>query len=230
MFATGDNMRARVRHRCALYFVTSLVASLSVLPLFAADRAVAPTGFLAVAGASDDVKKAVAEAGYRVILDDGWTAEFWFARALTTVAKDAAGALYPELANDQFIAVVNFPKGSSDYRGQAIPAGAYTLRYQYLPQDANHMGVSPNPDFLLAIPLAADTNPTETLPFKRLVSLSVKTTGTQHPAVIALAAAGTTATVTKDDQGMTIFTAAVPTAVAGKSETLGIVLKGQAAQ
>ena len=109
--------------------------------------------------ASEDLKKAVEDKGYRVVLDDGWTAEFWFARALATATKESPGALYPELTNGEFVGVVSFPKGSTDYRGQAIPAGTYTLRYQYLPQDANHMGVSPNPDFLLAIPLAADPDP-----------------------------------------------------------------------
>jgi hypothetical protein len=165
-----------------------------------------------------------------VVLDDGWTAEFWFARALGTAKKDAAGALYPELTNGEFVAVADFPKGTTDYRGQAIPAGTYALRYQYLPQDANHMGVSPNPDFLLAIPLAADPDPASELPFKKLASLSAKTTGTAHPAVIALAPAGSLASVSKDDQGMTILTIEVPTAVSGKSEKLGIVLKGQATQ
>jgi hypothetical protein len=164
------------------------------------------------------------------VLDDGWTAEFWFAHALAEATKDAAGALYPELTNGEFVAVVSLPKGSTDYRGQAIPAGTYTLRYQYLPQDANHMGVSPNPDFLLAIPVAADPDPAAELPYKKMVSLSAKTTGTVHPAVIAMASAGLPATVAKDDQGMTVLTVEVPTVTSGKTEKLGIVLKGQASQ
>jgi len=185
---------------------------------------------MAVPEASDDIKKTVEEKGYRVVLDDGWTAEFWFARALATANKDAAGALYPELANGEFVGVVSFPKGSSDYRGQAIPAGVFTLRYQAIPQDANHMGVSPNPDFLLAIPVDADANPSEELPFKRLVSLSAKATRTAHPAVIAMALAGAPASVAKDEQGMAILTVEVPASASGKTEKLGIVLKGQATQ
>ena len=180
--------------------------------------------------ASDAIKKMVEDKGYRVALDDGWTAEFWFARPLPVATKDAAGALYPELTNGEFVAVVNFPKGTTDYRGQAIPAGTYTLRYQYLPQDANHLGVSPNPDFLLAIPLAADPNPAAELSFDKLVGLSAKTTGTAHPAVIAMASAGSPASAAKDDQGMTVLTVEVSTTAAGKTENIGIVLKGQATQ
>jgi hypothetical protein len=209
-----------------LFLAPFLLASF----LFAATPAVERTGPLPASAASDDVKKSVEERGYHVTLDDGWTADFWFARALPTAAKEAAGALYPELANGQFVAVVKFTKGFSDFRGQPVPAGAYTLRYQYLPQDANHMGVSPNPDFLLAIPIADDANPTDPLPFKRLVTLSAKSTGSAHPAVVALAPAATPGAVAKDDQGMLVLTVEVSTATSGKTEKLGIVLKGQATQ
>ena len=199
-------------------FAVALLA-LTAGHAFAQAGSVAAADLPTAAGASDDVKKTVAAKGSRVTLEDGWAAEFWFARALATASNGAAGALYPDLSNGQFVAVVTFAKGTSDFRGQAIPAGTYTLRYQYLPQDANHMGVSPNPDFLLAIPLAADANPADNLPFKKLVALSSKATGTEHPAVLAMAPAGTPNTVAKDDQGMTIFTAEVATS-SGKTEKI----------
>jgi hypothetical protein len=213
-----------------MVIITCLLAASLAVPVYAAGPTVERTGALDAPGASAELKKAVENRGYRLVLDDGWTAEFWFARPLATSTKDAAGALYPELTNGEFVAVVNFPKGMTDYRGQAIPAGPYTLRYQYLPQDANHMGVSPNPDFLLAIPLAADPDPAAELSFKKLVGLSAKTTGTAHPAVIAMAPAGPPGSVAKDDQGMTILTVEVPITAAAKTEKLGIVLKGQATQ
>jgi len=161
-------------------------------------------------------------------LDDGWTADFWFARALA-VGGGTAGALYPDLANGQFVGVVTFPKGASDFRGQAIPAGTYTLRYQYIPQDANHMGVSPNPDFLLTAPVASDSAPADNVALKRLVALSTKSTGTAHPGVFALAPAGTPGGIAKDEQGMLILTVEVAT-TASKTEKIGVVVKGQATQ
>lgn len=223
-------MQAKVRRVC--HCVLSVYVAVSFLSpqLFAAGPNVERIGALTASNVSDELKKAVEDKGYRVVLDGGWTAEFWCARAMATVGKESPGALYPELANGEFVAVVNFTKGSSDYRGQTIPPGLYTLRYHYLPQDANHMGVSPNPDFLLALPVTADVNPGEVLAYKRLISLSAKTTGAAHPAVIAMATTGTPASVAKDDQGMTILTLEVPTATAGKTEKLGIVLKGQATQ
>ena len=219
-------MNPRLRHSFNSCLVIYLLAL--ALPVHAAGSGLERIG--PITGASEAITRTVEDKGYRVTLDDGWTAEFWFARVLSTETKDSPGALYPALSNGEFVAVVRFPKGTTDYRGQAIPTGRYTLRYQYLPQDANHMGVSPNPDFLLAIPLDVDPNPAEPLPLKRLVSLSAKSTGTAHPAVIAMASPGKPGTVVKDNDGMTVLTVEVPTAVSGKAEKLGIVLKGQAAQ
>ncbi len=185
---------------------------------------------MTAAGPSDALKQAVEQKGYRITLDDGWTAEFWFAKQLKTAAKDLPGALYPELANAEFVGVVSLPKGMTDFRGQAMPAGAYTLRYQLLPQDGNHMGVAPNPDFLLAIPVASDPNPEQGYLYKKLVALSAKTTGTNHPAVIALDTAGSPGSVVGDAQGVMVFTVAVPSSGAGATEKLGIVVKGTAGQ
>src|SRR5271169_1208053 len=232
MFALGDTMKRRGLRDPNLCSLPIAVLFIWVVAVFAyaAGPNVTRIGALEGSGASSDMNQAIEDKGYRIVLDDGWTTEFWLARTLGAEAKGSPGALYPELSNGEFIAIVSFPKGTTDYRGQAIPAGAYSLRYQYLPQDANHMGVSPNPDFLLAIPLAADPKPADVVSFKELVSLSTKTTGTAHPAVIAMAPAGEPASVVKDEQGMTVLTVDLGSAGARKSEKIGIVLKGQATQ
>lgn len=203
---------------------------LAASAVFASTAQVERIGSLSLAGASDSLKQAVEAKGYRVTLDGGWTADFWFAKQLKATAKDVSGALYPDLANAEFVGVVNLPKGMTDFRGQAIPAGAYTLRYQLLPQDGNHMGVAPNPDFLLAIPAGSDPNPEQSYLYKKLVALSAKTTGTNHPAVIALDAAGDPGGVAVDAQGTAVFSVTVPSSGSSGTEKLGIVVKGAAAQ
>ena len=208
---------------------TLALAAFAALTACAAVAQVTRVGALSAAGASDELKHAVEDKGYRVTLDDGWTAEFWFAKQLKTATQDVAGALYPELTNAEFVGVVNLPKGMTDFRGQAIPTGVYTLRYQLLPQDGNHLGVAPNPDFLLAIPLASDLNPEQHYLYKKLVALSAKTTETNHPAVIAMDTAGEPGSIVKDAQNVTVFTIAVPTP-SGATEKIGIVVKGTAAQ
>ncbi|MGC2111979.1 MAG: hypothetical protein WA655_20845 [Candidatus Korobacteraceae bacterium] len=183
----------------------------------------------AITGVSDTLRQSIEDKGYRVTLDDGWTAEFWFVKHLKTTKQDVDGALYPELTDGEFVGVVNFPQGFSDYRGQSLPAGVYTLRYQRLPQDGNHMGVAPNPDFLLASPAASDAHPEQSYIYKKLVALSAKSTGTNHPAVIALDSAGDAATVVKSDHGTAVFSCAIPNE-GGPPEKVGIVIKGAASQ
>ena len=228
----GAIMRRIVRltRRSYLVLITSyLLCAGWTAQLYAASPGVERIGPLTTPAASAAVKSALEDKGYRVTLDDGWTAEFWFSGKLVTVTKDSPGALYPKLANGEFVGVVNYPKGATDYRGQAIPAGYYALRYQYLPQDANHMGVSSNPDFVLAIPIAADADPGENLAFQPLVKLSAKATGTAHPAVIALATAGDSGSIVTSE-GLSVFTAGIPSTGSSSTERVGIVVKGQATQ
>src|ERR1022692_3447058 len=210
-----------------LIWVVTFCAATAV---FAAAAQVERIGALSAPAASDALKQAVEEKGYRITLDGSWTAEFWFAKQLKAVAKDAPGALYPELANAEFVGVVSLPKGMTDFRGQPIPVGVYTLRYQLLPQDGNHLGVAPNPDFLLAIPVASDPNPEQGYLYKKLVALSAKTTGTNHPAVIALDTPGEPGSVVGGAKGVVVFTVTVPSSGASGTEKLGIVVQGTAAQ
>ncbi len=182
---------------------------------------------LPASGLPDPLRQAVEAKGYHVPLDKSAAADFFFAKDLATSKKDVAGALYPELSDGEFVGVVQFAQPFTDFRGQSISAGLYSLRYQLLPQDGNHLGVAPNPDFLLAIPATADSHPEESYPYKKLVALSAKSTGGNHPAVIALQNPAEPGTVAKTDSG-TIFSVAVPSASA--TEKMGICLTCSASQ
>ncbi len=73
----------------------------------------------------------------------------------------------------------------SDFRGQPVKAGVYTLRYGHQPTDGNHVGTSELNDFLLAIPAAHDADPA-VLKVKPLHKQSAKATGSNHPAIFSL--------------------------------------------
>ncbi len=202
---------------CLLILYTALIcAAQTVERIGASDATTLP----------EAVKQAVEAKGYRVPLQSG-TADFWFAKSLITTKKEAAGALYPELSEGEFIGIVNFAQAFTDFRGQSVPAGVYTLRYQLLPQDGNHLGVAPNPDFLLAIPAASDANPEQPYPYKKLIALSSKSTGGSHPAVVAMETAGEPGTVTKTDAG-SVFSVAIPGA--SGAQKIGICLTCSASQ
>jgi hypothetical protein len=178
------------------------------------------------------VRKALDAKGYRITLDDGTVAcEIWLRKSVPGTAKaSAADALYGRLAESTLVALISFPQATTDYRGQPLKAGAYTLRYELLPNDGNHLGVAPNRDFLLLVPAASDTNPDATFKFEELVTLSRQATGTRHPGPLSLVqAAGGAPSVSKDDEDHWIFSANLRLA-SGEDLPFALVIRGTAPQ
>ena len=210
----------RVTRYAALLLLVLLPAALAAQTV---ERIAQPAN-----GLSETIRHAVEERGYRVTLDNGWTADFWFAKELNLPPQDKSNpnALYPQLPASTFIGIVELHQNTPDYRGQAIRSGTYTLRYELLPQDGNHLGVAPNPDFLLVSPVTEDPNPMQPLALKKIVEMSSKTTGS-HPAVIALENAAPPGTVVKTDNG-SVFTIAIP--AGSKTEKIGVCLTCSASQ
>ncbi len=206
-----------------------LLASLAAL---AADGGkVESIGAFGDQSAPEAVRKALAPNGYRVTLADGSVAcEVWFRATVPSGKTDAAGAVYTTLPEGALIGVITFPKTFNDFRGQSIKAGAYSLRYEVHPTDGNHMGISPIRDFLLLVPVAADTNPEANLKFEELVKLSAKASGTNHPAALSLAspAASAAPSVTTDEHNHTVFAAKIKTATG--EMPIAFIVKGVAEQ
>jgi hypothetical protein len=182
---------------------------------------------LPASGLSNAIRHNVEEKGYRVKLDSGGTFDLWFAQTTHIIEKNVPGALYPDLEPGDWIAIMTLHQDTPDFRGQTVRAGTYTLRYELLPQDGNHLGVAPNPDFLLASPVAEDPTPVQPLVLKKVVEMSSKSTGGSHPAVFALDTAGEPGTVTTVDSGK-VLSVAIPGAP--KTERIGICLTCSAPQ
>jgi hypothetical protein len=124
--------------------------------------------------------------GLRVLDEKGTpVCELWFSKGIPTT-KDAGGDVLGQIGEGTFVGVINFPSGASDFRGQGIKAGYYTLRYGLILQDGNHLGVSPTRDFLLAVPVAEDKDPATRLKTDDLFKLSRAASGTGHPSVWSL--------------------------------------------
>ncbi len=135
------------------------------------------------------IRQTLDSKGYRVLLDDSSpVCELWLRKNVPVqTKKDSQDVIYTQLAESTFVGVLRFPKTGSDFRGQAIPAGYYTLRYALIPNDGNHLGVAPNRDFLLLLPVASDADPNASFKFQDLVALSRTATGTKHPGPLSLA-------------------------------------------
>jgi hypothetical protein len=144
--------------------------------------------------------------GTRVLNDHGGTLlEVWLRNSVPT-SSSAGGSsdlLYGALSEGVSLGVLRFPSQGTDFRGQSIKAGLYTLRYALIPQDGNHMGVNPTRDVFVLAPVAADTDFTTDLRFDDLVRLGRQSSGTPHPGILVGAPVNGDAmpAVVKDDQG-----------------------------
>jgi hypothetical protein len=143
----------------------------------------------APAGVSDGVKASLAVGGQQVSVDGAAVCTIWLAKNLATKDgfKPTLNVKYP-FTPGQFLGVMQVEKKSefTDFRGQEVPVGVYTLRYGQQPVDGNHVGTSELYDFLLAIPAAADADPAATKALEDLFKRSAKTAGSNHPAIYSL--------------------------------------------
>ena len=206
-----------------------LFVSVASLALATQTGKIEPIGAVTDSRVAEGVKKVLEPKGYRVSLDDGSVVcEIWLRNKIPAQPKkDSPGALYSQLAESALVGVISFPQATTDYRGQNIPKGAYTLRYELIPNDGNHLGVAPNRDFVLLVPAASDDTPYATFKFDELVSLSRKATGTKHPGPLSLVQpeSGTAAAVSKDDEDHWIFSAAIRLA-SGEDLPIALIVKG----
>jgi len=204
-----------------------------ICPALAQGSRVETIGPLTASSISESVRKALEEKGYRVLQADGRVVcEIWFRAAVPLQAGKTAepDVVYAGLEESTFLGVIIFPQPTTDYRGQAIKPGAYTLRYALYPADGNHMGIAPNRDFLLLVPADLDQDAAARYSFEELVKLSAKAAGTNHPAGLSLRSAEgykTIPTVVELASRYTLLVAPVKT-TAGGELTLALIVKGVA--
>lgn len=221
-----------MRTRQARFLSLALIVGFS---LFAAAQSgkVETTGPLTDSSVPEAVRQSLDDKGYRLTLDDPKPAcELWLRKSVPAAAKKGPeAAAYPQLAESVMVGVIHFPENAADFRGHRVPAGFYTLRYELMPDDGNHLGAAPNPDFLLLIPASSDADPNAIFKFQDLVSMSAKTSGTKHPSPLSLAPPdkGGPAAVKKDDQDHWIFSSTAKLS-SGEEMPLFLVVKGTAQQ
>ncbi|MGH9340076.1 MAG: hypothetical protein ACRD1R_10935 [Acidobacteriota bacterium] len=139
-------------------------------------------------GIAPEVAALLTPDGVRVSSGGSTIGEFWLRQemSLNDSPGSQLGVTFGKLPAGTLVGVVHFPESWKDYKDQPIAAGVYTLRYGVQPADGNHMGVSVYRDFLLLAPAAEDSSAAAIEDGEALVKLSTKTTGTPHPAILAL--------------------------------------------
>jgi hypothetical protein len=190
-------------------------------------------GALTEAAVPAAVRNVLEPSGSRVLRGDGSPlAEIWLRKSLPAPSGPAAkNVLYPELSPSVLVGVISFPKGAKDFRGQPVKPGFYTLRYELLPEDGNHLGVAANRDFLLLVAATADADPNAKYDSAQMVKLSAQAAGTNHPAAFAMLPpeSGELPRAFENADSFTVFAGSLQ-AASGKSVPFELVIKGEASQ
>ena len=166
----------------------------SYFAVLAASFAAADDGKLTVvekspAGVAEKMVAALNSRGQQIEAGGSVIGSVWLVKQLDAKAdfKPSLAVKYP-LTPGQLVGVIEVVKKSefTDFRGQDVAAGVYTLRYGQQPVDGNHVGTSDLADFLLAIPAKLDTDPALLKMSEAMHKLSAKTAGSNHPAIFSL--------------------------------------------
>jgi hypothetical protein len=218
-------------HRCSLALATVLIVAVSAcaadLPYSVKEAKTAPPE-----GLKEAIAKALDERSYQFVDQKGnLLCELWFRKevpANATPEQVKNGLTYRELPEGSLLAVVNFPKGTTDYRKQKLKAGVYTLRLGFQPENGDHMGTAPYNEFCLLTP-AADEKALAPLSAKDLQENSTKASGTAHPAVLLLfpvtvKEAGAAAKVVDKGEGHFVLTLKLELKVGDQKVDLGVGL------
>ena len=197
----------------------------------AADK-VDPASAFSDPAASATVKQALEDKGYTVTVADKPLVQIWLRKDVPVSDKPAAeGLFYPQLTPGELIGVATFPAETRDFRNQRVKPGTYTMRYELIPADGDHLGVSPNRDFVLLSPIAADTDAGAVYKFEDMVALSKQSTGTKHPQPFCLIdpQSGGPKITRDQDNDYVIFSTTLSLA-GGKTIPMSFIVKGQAQQ
>jgi hypothetical protein len=111
--------------------------------------------------------------------------KLWWVRALPLETAPSGAPKWSDVSEGTLIGVLTSGGLWHDIRGYVLKPGTYTLRFAMQPQNGDHLGVSPNREFLLLAPAAVDTAPGVTGE-KGAIDLSKKAVNRAHPSALSL--------------------------------------------
>lgn len=153
--------------------------------------------------------------------------DLWWVKAIALTKAPEGAPAWGDVGDGTLVGAIRVGAQWSDVRGYVVRPGVYTLRYARQPANGDHLGVSPNREFLLMSPAAVDTTP-DPVGYKGAVDLSKQTVRRAHPSALSLdppAANAAPLSPVKTDLDLEGVVFSVPTS-AGPSLTFGLILRG----
>lgn len=200
------------------------------LPVCAQDVAVSKAAVALPADLAPPVASALAPDAVTVTTA-GAKLEFWWVRAVTLTAAPATAPSWADVPAGALVGAFRTSTAITDIRGFTIRPGAYTLRFALQPPNGDHLGISPNREFLLLGP-AADDLTAGPAGYDGAVALAKKASHRAHPAAFSIdppmASAAPLSTAT-NDIGLRSVIVSVATSANGALTpplTFGLVVEG----
>jgi len=153
--------------------------------------------------------------------------DLWWVTSIALAKPPSGAPAWADIADGTLVGAIRVGAPWHDIRGYVVRPGVYTLRFALQPANGDHLGVSPNREFLLMSPAAADTAP-DPVGYKGAVDLSKQTVRRAHPSALSLdppAATAAPLSPVKTDLGLEGIVFSVPTS-AGAPLTFGLILHG----
>jgi len=179
---------------------------------------------------AEPIKTQLAAGGQRVAVGSK-ALIFWWVKTLPLRAGSSEVG-WSAIDEGTLVGAVTLSSNYTDMRGRVVKPGVYTLRYGVQPADGNHLGASPNPEFLLLSPAASDPSAAP-LGHEGTIKISKLSIGLSHPAVWGLdppVASGAPLSLKKNDAGMTAVIFDLPVSRDGKDAgrlKFGLILVGE---
>jgi len=152
--------------------------------------------------------------------------EFWWVTSLPLRAGATGAPSWADVPDGSLVGALRLGANWTDIRGYTVRPGVYTLRFALQPQNGDHMGISPNREFLLPAP-AADDPAVDPVGYDGAVALAKKSSRRAHPASISIdppSSASRPLSAATNDLGHQVIIVSVPTS-AGPL-TFGLVVDG----
>ena len=214
-------IRVRLAPLALAVLVYALVATADAQSLVAAKGSDAPP---------PELNPAIAAAfapGSATVKSGDVQLDLWWVKAIALAKPPEAAPAWTDVGDGTLVGAIRVSAPWSDVRGYVVRPGVYTLRYARQPANGDHLGVSPNREFLLMSPAAVDTTP-DPVGYKGAVDLSKQTVRRAHPSALSLdppAATAAPLSPVKTDLDLEGVVFSVPTS-AGPSLTFGLILRG----
>jgi hypothetical protein len=118
--------------------------------------------------------------------------DVWWVKSVPTrkpATPSASDVLYSGLQTGTPMGVLRFlSSDAEDFHDQKLKPGFYTMRYTLVQAGTSEADGAEYRDFLLLSPMEGDSQIAKTLAFDKAVQLSLKASGTGHPALMSLVA------------------------------------------